>query len=297
MLLNAFDITALLAKWAIYLSFAAVVGGSFMLTMLRYAREEALALRYYIGGGAVLGVLAVGINYSAQIGAFSASGIVGMMDYSLHTFLWPSSGGDSVVWRASGFGLAFICSIVLIDAILGLRKLAIALLAVAWVPIAVGLAAIGHSLALNASARAMLFLHVLAIACWIGAFYPLWRLCASADLALIPRTMHNFGLWGIGLVGVVVFTGGSLLWQLFDQPSDFVSTDYGIAVVVKLSLVAVIMLFAALHKFILVPNLAGDDAQQAQQRLKRSIALEAIVGCFILAATAVLSSVLGPESF
>lgn len=56
MLLNAFDITALIAKWAIYLSFAAVVGGSFMLTMLRHAREEALALRNYISGGAVLGV-------------------------------------------------------------------------------------------------------------------------------------------------------------------------------------------------------------------------------------------------
>lgn len=297
MLLNAFDITALIAKWAIYLSFAAVVGGSFMLTMLRHAREEALALRYYIGGGAVLGILAVGINYSAQIGAFSASGIVGMLDYSIHTFLWPSSVGDSVVWRASGFGLAFIGSIFLISATLALRKLAIVLLTVAAVLIAIGFTVIGHSVELNSFARAMLFLHVLAIACWVGAFYPLWRLCASADLALLQRTMHRFGLWGIGLVSVVVFTGGSLLWQLFDQPSDFVSTDYGIAVVVKLSLVAVIMFFAALHKFILVPNLAGDDAQQAQQRLKRSIALEALVGCFILATTAVLSSVLGPASF
>src|SRR5690554_7204694 len=73
----------------------------------------------------------------------------------------------------------------------------------------------------------MVFLHVLAIGCWFGSFYPLWRLCNSTNVALIKRTMDSFGLLGIVLVSVVVFSGANLLWQLFNNFSEFFSSSYG----------------------------------------------------------------------
>ena len=296
MSLTAFDLIALITKWLVYLSFAAVVGGAFMFALLRNTPKEVAGIRHYICGGAAVGVLAVLVNYLVQVGSFSESGFIGMFDYQMHTFLWASSVGDSVLWRFVGFGLAVLASICMLHSNVNIRRVAQGLLLSSAVLLAIAFTQIGHSAELSKYARVMVFLHVLAIGCWFGSFYPLWRLCNSTNVALIKRTMDSFGLLGIVLVSVVVFSGANLLWQLFNNFSEFFSSSYGLAILVKLTFVMVIMLFAALHKFILVPKLATDNSLHAQQLLQKSIAIEAVVGLFILATTAVLSSVLGPIS-
>src|SRR5690554_5360174 len=105
MSLTAFDLIALITKWLVYLSFAAVVGGAIMFALLRNTPKEVAGIRHYICGGAAVGVLAVLVNYLVQVGSFSESGFIGMFDYQMHTFLWASSVGDSVLWRFVGFGL------------------------------------------------------------------------------------------------------------------------------------------------------------------------------------------------
>lgn len=294
MSLTAFDLTALITKWLVYLSFAAVVGGAFMFALLSNTPKEVAGIRHYICGGAAVGVLAVLVNYLAQVGSFSESGFIGMFDYQMHSFLWASSVGDSVLWRIAGFGLGAMASIYILHSSVSISRFAQGVLLSSAVLLAIAFTQIGHSTELSEFARVMVILHVLAIGCWLGSFYPLWRLCNSTDVALIKRTMDSFGLLGIVLVSVVVFSGASLLWQLFNKPSEFVSSNYGLAILIKLTFVMVIMLFAALHKFILVPKLATDNSLHAQQLLQKSIAIEAVVGLFILATTAVLSSVLGP---
>lgn len=296
MSLTAFDLTALITKWLVYLSFAAVVGGAFMFALLRQSSQETTVIRRYIRNGAMLGLLAVLVNYLAQVGSFSGTGLIGMFDYPIHTFLWPSSVGSSVRWRIAGFILASLASLYMLYPSVNIRRIAQGLLLSSAALLAIAFTQIGHSAELSVFARTMVFVHVLAIGCWLGSFYPLWRLCNSPDVALIKRTMDSFGLLGIVLVSLVVFSGASLLWQLFNNLSEFVGSSYGLAILVKLTFVLVIMLFAALHKFILVPKLTTANRMHAQQTLQKSIAMEALVGLCILAVTAYLSSVLGPVS-
>lgn len=296
MLLSAFDVTALLTKWLVYLSFAGVVGGAFMFNLLRQQPKEITVIRHYIGGAAIIGLLAVTANYLVQIGSFSDTGFAGMFDYQMHSFLWTSSVGASVQWRVAGFSLGLLASCFMLHPIRAIRRFAQGLLLASAILLASAFTLIGHSTELHIFARTMVFLHVLAIGCWLGAFYPLWRLCTITDKALLKRVMDSFGLLGIVLVCAVVFSGANLLWQLFNQPSEFISSSYGVAIILKLALVAFIMLFAALHKFILVPALVGHDEAPVQRRLQSSIAIETLVGLSILAITAVLSSILGPVS-
>jgi putative copper resistance protein D len=137
---------------------------------------------------------------------------------------------------------------------------------------------------------------VLIIGSWIGAFYPLWKLCSTDDNIVIKNVMDTFGRLGIVIVILVLLSGMGMVWMLFDSPTELFSSDYGIAVTIKLCLVAIILLIAAWHKLVLVPKLTIANPLLAKQKLQKSIGLEALIAVLILATTAVLSSVLGPMS-
>lgn len=296
MLLSGFVVMALLAKWAVYLGFAAVVGGLFMLNLVHQQPKEAAVLRHYIGSGAVFGLMAVTLNYLAQVASFAGDGVAGMFDGFMHELLWFSPIGESVLWRVAGFGLVLLGSRLILSTTPKVRQLAWAIVLSGTVLLATAFSTIGHSTELNFFSQSMVFLHVVIIGSWVGAFYPLWRLCSVAKVADLQRIMDKFGQLGIGIVALVALSGGSLLWQLFDKPSEFISSSYGMAMLSKLSLVMIILLIAARHKFILVPNLTSPKESLAAQKLQNSIALEIVVGVLILATTAVLSSILGPVS-
>lgn len=296
MLLSGFIVMALLAKWAVYIGFAAVVGGLFMLNLVRQQPKEAAVLRHYIASGAALGLVAVAVNYLAQVGSFAGDGVAGMFDGFMHELLWFSPIGESVLWRVAGFGLVLLGSRLILSTTLKIRQLAWAIVLSGTVLLATAFSTLGHSTELNFFSQSMVFLHVVIIGSWVGAFYPLWRLCSVANVKELQLIMDKFGQLGIGIVALVVVSGGSLLWQLFDKPSEFITSGYGQAMLLKLSLVCVILLIAARHKFILVPSLTNQNDPIAARKLQKSIALEVVVGVLILATTAVLSSVLGPVS-
>ncbi|MFV0595669.1 copper resistance D family protein [Shewanella sp.] len=296
MILTEFDLMALISKWAIYVSFASLIGGTLMLGLLRDQHSEAVAIRRYIFIGTCLGVIAVVINFFAQVGAFAESGFAGMFDTQMRQFLWSSPIGESVTWRIIGFSIVLIACGSVLGPVNALRRVAWIGLLVGGLILATSFSLLGHSAELNRFAQGMLLLHVLAIGSWVGSFYPLWRLCAHADLTLIRHVMDKFGQLGIGIVILVSGSGGALLWQLFDKPAEFFSSNYGLAISLKLSFFCIILLIAALHKFILVPRLKIANTQIALRKLKLSIAIEGLVALFILTITAVLSSVFGPES-
>lgn len=296
MILTEFDLMALLSKWAIYLSFASLIGGTFMLGFLREQHSEAVAIRRYIAIGACIGFIAVAINFFAQVGSFAENGFAGMFDTQMQRFLWSSPLGESVTWRIFGLSLVLIACSSVLSSVNALRSIAWVGLLGGGLILATAFSLLGHSAELSRFAQVMLPLHVLAIASWVGSFYPLWHLCSHSDVALIRHVMDKFGQLAIGIVSLVAVSGGALLWQLFDKPAEFLNSNYGFAMSLKLSVVCIILLIAALHKFILVPRLAIENTQIAQEKLKRSIAIEGLVALFILAITSVLSSIFGPVS-
>ncbi|MXR67698.1 MULTISPECIES: copper resistance D family protein [Shewanella] len=296
MILTSFEIMALLSKWFIYLNVAAIMGGAFMLGSVRLERREVSIICDYVSLGAILGIFAVTVNYLVQVGSFADDGFAGMLDIQMYVFLWATPVGESVGWRLMGFALALSASRLMLNPAQGVRRAALISLVVSTVLLAATFGLAGHSVELHVLARFFIFVHLLAVGCWVGAFYPLWRMCSTLDAIALKHVMDRFGLLGIALVSLVLFSGTGLLWMLFNKPEEFLNSDYGIAVSLKLFLVTIILLFAALHKFILVPKLAHEEQQEMKYKLKNSIALEFIVGLLILATTAVLSSVLGPES-
>ncbi len=300
MILTVFEISVLISKWVIYLSVAAVIGGTLMQYLIKGQPNLGISVAKYTGLGAVLGLIAVSINYFAQVGAFAESGLMGIFDAQMHAFLWPTQVGQTVLWRLIGFGLMLVASGLLLHKNRYIKTFSAVLAIISCLLIAVTFTFIGHSTELGLLAQGLILIHVLIIGSWIGAFYPLWKLCStddhSDDNIVIKNVMDTFGRLGIVIVILVLLSGMGMVWMLFDSPTELFSSNYGIAVTIKLCLVAIILLIAAWHKLVLVPKLTIANTSLAKQKLQKSIGLEALIAVLILATTAVLSSVLGPMS-
>ena len=296
MILTVFEISVLISKWVIYLSVAAVIGGTLMQYLIKGQPNLGINVAKYTFVGAVLGLIAVSINYFAQVGAFAESGLMGIFDAQMHAFLWPTQVGQTVLWRLIGFGLMLVASGLLLHKNRYIKTFSAVLAILSCLLIAVTFTFIGHSTELGLLAQGLILIHVLIIGSWIGAFYPLWKLCSTDDNIVIKNVMDTFGRLGIVIVILVLLSGMGMVWMLFDSPTELFSSDYGIAVTIKLCLVAIILLIAAWHKLVLVPKLTIANTLLAKQKLQKSIGLEALIAVLILATTAVLSSVLGPMS-
>ncbi|MCS6210754.1 copper resistance protein CopD [Shewanella baltica] len=296
MILTVFEISVLISKWVIYLSVAAVIGGTLMQYLIKGQPNLGINVAKYTFVGAVLGLIAVSINYFAQVGAFAESGLMGIFDAQMHAFLWPTQVGQTVLWRLIGFGLMLVASGLLLHKNRYIKTFSAVLAILSCLLIAVTFTFIGHSTELGLLAQGLILIHVLIIGSWIGAFYPLWKLCSTDDNIVIKNVMDTFGRLGIVIVILVLLSGMGMVWMLFDSPTELFSSDYGIAVTIKLCLVAIILLIAAWHKLVLVPKLTIANPLLAKQKLQKSIGLEALIAVLILATTAVLSSVLGPMS-
>ncbi|QHS13485.1 copper resistance D family protein [Shewanella sp. Arc9-LZ] len=300
MILTVFEISVLISKWVIYLSVAAVIGGTLMQYLIKGQPNLGISVTKYTGLGAVLGLIAVSINYFAQVGAFAESGLMGIFDAQMHAFLWPTQVGQTVFWRLIGFGLMLVASGLLLYKNRYIKTFSAVLAILSCLLIAVTFTFIGHSTELGLLAQGLILIHVLIIGSWIGAFYPLWKLCStddnSDDNIVIKNVMDTFGRLGIVIVILVLLSGMGMVWMLFDSPTELISSNYGIAVTIKLCLVAIILFIAAWHKLVLVPKLTIANPSLAKQKLQKSIGLEALIAVLILATTAVLSSVLGPMS-
>ena len=296
MILTVFEISVLISKWVIYLSVAAVIGGTLMQYLIKGQPNLGISVTKYTGLGAVLGLIAVSVNYFAQVGAFAENGLMGIFDAQMHAFLWPTQVGQTVLWRLIGFGLMLVASGLLLHKNRYIKTFSAVLAILSCLLIAVTFTFIGHSTELGLLAQGLILIHVLIIGSWIGAFYPLWKLCSTDDNIVIKNVMDTFGRLGIVIVILVLLSGMGMVWMLFDSPTELFSSNYGIAVTIKLCLVAIILFIAAWHKLVLVPKLTIANPSLAKQKLQKSIGLEALIAVLILATTAVLSSVLGPMS-
>jgi copper resistance protein D len=249
MILTVFEISVLISKWVIYLSVAAVIGGTLMQYLIKGQPNLGISVAKYIGLGAVLGLIAVSINYFAQVGAFAENGLMGIFDAQMHAFLWPTQVGQTVLWRLIGFGLMLVASGLLLHKNRYIKTFSAILAILSCLLIAVTFTFIGHSTELGLLAQGLILIHVLIIGSWIGAFYPLWKLCStddhSDDNIVIKNVMDTFGRLGIVIVILVLLSGMGMVWMLFDSPTELFSSNYGIAVTIKLCLVAIILLIAA----------------------------------------------------
>ena len=136
--------------------------------------------------------------------------------------------------------------------------------------------------------------HILAAATWLGglvlllaAFWPR-REDATAEGWRATAAFSRTALWAI--VAIVV-AGSVQAWFYLGSVSAFVEHTYGVALLAKIALVAVIVSIAAANRRRLAA--AGDRAAAA---LRRAMVAEGVIAIAILGATSVLVRAAPPKS-
>jgi putative copper resistance protein D len=141
---------------------------------------------------------------------------------------------------------------------------------------------------------ALITLHVLGVAFWIGAFAPLYRIGGEASATAAGTVAHEFGRQALWVVGILTGVGAITLWLLTGNILAAIYTPYGQIFALKLAIFAGVMGFAAWNKLRLTPALLRDE-HGAGTKLRQSVRLEAALIGVILLTTAALTTVSAPE--
>ena len=244
-------------------------------SVLRLARNLAV-------GAALVGLIVLALRFGIRAARISGMGFDGATDPMMLGFVWDSPLGTAAIWR--GMGELAILAVLLPR--LG-RWIALA----GSLAIAISFSQIGHSLgAPRAALAALLVLHLLAAAFWIGALVPLRR------AALTPKgadLLHHFGNVAAYGVALLIVAGTALAWLLSGSITALFGTAYGLGLLTKVALVSALLGIAALNKVRLVPDLRAEKPG-AILALRRTIALEILAVVLILLATATITSVTTP---
>jgi putative copper resistance protein D len=148
----------------------------------------------------------------------------------------------------------------------------------------------GHTAASDARLllAPLLFIHLTAVHWWLGALIPLIAVTRGVEPAAAVETIESFGGRAVLVVGGLLAAGALLVLLLTGGTVDL-DIAYQQRLLIKLALVALLLVLAAVNRLRLTPLLARDYQRGAAQ-LRTSIRLEIAVAALILAATAWLVS-------
>lgn len=140
---------------------------------------------------------------------------------------------------------------------------------------------------------ALVIIHTLGLAFWLGAFAPLARAAASEPPEVARTLAHDFGLKALWVVCALIAAGALILVLLGAATPAALNTAYGQAFAVKLAFVAGVLFLSGLTKMRLTPALQA-GSPDAGIRLRRSIRVEAALVGAILLTTAAFTTLSSP---
>lgn len=194
----------------------------------------------------------------------------------------PANLLDRAVWAAaaaSSFGgTALVAALALVSGLASLAPragLARGLAALALLGVGVALAASGHASAATPQAlmRPAVFLHVVAMAAWAGALWPLLVALRGADAAGLLGRFSRRIPW---IVAVILGSGAVLAIVQVETSAALVATAYGRVLLVKLALVAGLFGLAAWNRFRLTSRVQRREGAALVQ-IRRVIAAEILL--------------------
>nr|WP_221211914.1 copper homeostasis membrane protein CopD [Sphingomonas faeni] len=297
-------------RFALYATLSGLFGlSAFSLYGLK-AREraDALALRPWLVGSGLLGLLFSGIGLALLAAAMAGAPLWPVDQEAVGMLLSGSATGTAWEARVAALVVASIAALVAAGraALLGLVAFAagVALATLAWA---------GHG-AMDEGAVGWVhlgadILHLLAGGAWAGALLGLVLLVArpagrvdAAHLTLTHRALHGFGLVGTIMVGTIAVTGIVNAWLLVGVANlpNLAATVYGQLLIAKLVLFGAMLTLASFNRFRLTPaferSITAVDHHGALRGLRRSLAVEASCAVAILALVAWLGTLEPPAS-
>ena len=247
----------------------------------------------------LLGLLASALSFFLQVGAFNENGLTGMFELEMILLLWETPIGTSTVYRVSGvivlvltflaatFSNSISVKSTILRAALGTSYLIGTCMSV------LSFSLVGHTSESSLASQLFISLHVCAAFWWIGSLYSLWFSCHTNNINELQSHLYQFGRAANIVVIMLVGAGLFLIIQLVGSAQAMFNTAYGLSLSLKLMLVTAILLIAIHHKYRLVPKLVSTSSVRT---LARSIKWEGTIAIAILFLTAILSTVLGPET-
>jgi putative copper export protein len=141
------------------------------------------------------------------------------------------------------------------------------------------------------AAAALLTLHLLVVAFWLGSLWPLYLAANREPPHIAVHLIDAFSRVAAWVVPVILLAGIGLTvllvpnWAVFKQP-------YGQLLLAKVALFAVLMALAILNKWTFGPACASGRTRA----FKQAVAVEYVLICAVLAITAVLTTFYSPEA-
>ena len=277
----------ILVKTAACAASLAAAGSAIALHALsRLDGEAAQGVRRLAVAGAVVAAAASALHIPVRASFLMGGSVAGAFDPAIVGMVVESPLGASLWMRLAG--LAVICLVVV------RRPEAGRAAALGAVLVCASFALRGHTLdEPRLVLGALITLHLMGLAFWIGVFAPLHRL-ARTDAKAAGALAAEFGAKAVWVVSAVAAAGAILFVILTGNPIAALATLYGRILAVKLLVFAALLGLAALNKIRATPALQA-GARDAGSRLRRSIRLEAIAVLAILATTAILTTIASPE--
>jgi putative copper resistance protein D len=296
------DAALILARLAAFGAGVALFGAPLFVLYGRLADHIApRRLRLLLIAAAVISLPATAAALVLQTGQMAGDPASGLDPATLRDVITTSAFGASVLARTGValFSLGLLVGLkpcrLLWTSVAGLGGVGLA--ALAWA----GHGAADEGLAGLTHATADV-VHLLSAGVWLGAL--LVMLLQFSDSTVEIRALHRaltqFSGVGSIIVSVILATGLLNCWFLVGPShiAGLVASAWGRLLLVKVSLFAVMLGFAAVNRFRLTPRLAAaqaGDPRAALSALRRSVALESAAGLAVLCLVAALG-VLAPPA-
>jgi putative copper resistance protein D len=287
-----------LSKIVFYVGFACIAGYTFFRQIFEHNESHnnsVIANIKWIRGSIVIALIANAIWFFANTGAMAEEGIQGAFDPDILDIMWHSSIGDGTLLRGLGLVLAIFAmtSHIKFKSVSLSNSIKQSILGLSLIVLSYTFSLFGHVSELGVFEKVLLMLHVLVMAWWFGALFPLKQACHEQDYEQLYSVMDKFGRQASIAVSLLLVAGLWLAFQLVGTLAALFSSSYGQTLLLKLALVVSILGIAAKHKLKLVPQLKNSDGREA---LSKSISIEMVVAFAILSVTAGLTSVVGPAN-
>ena len=263
-----------LFRIGVYLGLFAGVGGVFFASWIGWGPS---------GARVIIGSLRVGL-----VSAVASLGLQGLDLLNL-----PLGGLFSLAPWKSALGTSLGPSLLIAIASMLVARLGwqSPSMSMSWKLTAAAMAGVGLSLSTSSHAASAapewvtgpaVFVHGVAVAFWVGALAPLLALSRKKTGAL--PVLLRFSRVAMPVVGALVVCGFGLAIVQLGRFGALIDTRYGIILLVKLVLVALLLGFAGLNRYLVTPALVADPSDR--RPLKAVVFFECVTVLLILAVVA-----------
>ncbi len=283
--LTAWDVWALLSKLIAYLGCFIAIGSTlYTIATPELQNEYRQRMRRIILAMVVFGAVGSLAQIVVQAGRLLDEGIAGMLDTDMLMLVGEAPLGNSVFIRLLGLTvLAAFALQIPVASLFGI--LGAALTASSFSLVGHGTGEPGIIL------ETLVTLHLLGISFWIGALWPLRKAALKVtDLDTVASLAHRFGTQATWIVGGLILAGVVLAILITGSPFAIFTTQYGLTLIAKITVVGALLTLAAVNKLRLVPAIQRGELSAAIH-LRRSIAWEMLTVLVILTITAVLTTI------